>query len=142
MRCYQSGPEWSRDRWQWRGSLRSQRSSITGASLSDCFVSYRVHSLGETYPFVEIESVYSTAPAVWARRKRAQKKSYHCTLFIQFCKYSNKSTYIFDNNGRILRTYRQKKKKELNHKGIICQEISVDALKGLKAGKECDRFLI
>ena len=41
-----------------------QSSSITGASPSDCFVSYLGHSLGEGfYPSAEKQSVYSTAPA-------------------------------------------------------------------------------
>ena len=43
-----------------------QSSSITKASPSDCLVSYPDHSLGESYPFAEIQSVYSTAPADWA----------------------------------------------------------------------------
>ena len=38
-----------------------QRSSITGASPSDCFKSYTGHSLGESFSFVEIQSAYSTA---------------------------------------------------------------------------------
>ena len=32
---------------------------------SDCLVSYLGHSLGGSYPFAEMESVYSTAPADW-----------------------------------------------------------------------------
>ena len=43
-----------------------QRSSITGASPSDCFVSYRGHSLRRgSYPSAEMQLVYSTAPADW-----------------------------------------------------------------------------
>ena len=46
------------------GVLRiTQSSSITGTSRSDCLVSYRGHSLGESYPSAEIQSAYSTAPA-------------------------------------------------------------------------------
>ena len=44
-----------------------QRSCITGASPSDCLASYVGHSLGESYPSPEMQSVYSTAPANWAR---------------------------------------------------------------------------
>ena len=41
-----------------------QTSSITGASPSDCLVSYRGHSLSEwSYPSAEKKSVYITAPA-------------------------------------------------------------------------------
>ena len=39
-----------------------QCSGITGASPSDCLVSYPGHSLGESYPSAEIQSVYLTAP--------------------------------------------------------------------------------
>ena len=39
-----------------------QSSSITGALSSDCLVSYLEHSLGESYPWAEMQSVYSTAP--------------------------------------------------------------------------------
>ena len=42
-----------------------QTSSITGISPSDCLVSYPGHSLGESYPWAEKQSVYSTAQAVW-----------------------------------------------------------------------------
>ena len=45
------------------GVLRiPQSSSIT--ETSNCFGSYAVHSLGESYP--SAESVYSTAPTDWA----------------------------------------------------------------------------
>ena len=40
-----------------------QSSSITGASSPECLVSYPGHSLGETYPSAEMQSVYSLAPA-------------------------------------------------------------------------------
>ena len=41
----------------------TQSSSITGASPSDCLVSYPGHALGWSYPSAEMQSVYSTAPA-------------------------------------------------------------------------------
>ena len=40
-----------------------QNSSITGASQSDCLVSYPGHSLGESYPSAEMQSVYSASPS-------------------------------------------------------------------------------
>ena len=43
-----------------------QSSSITKASPSDCLVPYPGHSLEESYPWSEIQSVYSTTPANWA----------------------------------------------------------------------------
>ena len=41
-------------------------SSITGVSPSDLLVSYPRHLLGESYPYAEMQSVYSTVPADWA----------------------------------------------------------------------------
>ena len=43
-----------------------QSSSITEASQSDCLESYLWHSLGEYYPSVKMNSVYSADPADWA----------------------------------------------------------------------------
>ena len=40
-----------------------QSSSITEASSSDGLVSYSGHTLGESYPSAEMQSVYSIAPA-------------------------------------------------------------------------------
>ena len=42
-----------------------QSSSVTGTSLSDHLLSYPGHFLG-SYPFAEIQSVYSSAQADWA----------------------------------------------------------------------------
>ena len=44
-----------------------QISSITEASSSDCLASYQGHSLGESYPSAEMQSVYSAAPVDQAR---------------------------------------------------------------------------
>ena len=44
-----------------------QSSSFTEASPLDCLVSYPGHSLGESYPSAEIQSVYYTVPADWAK---------------------------------------------------------------------------
>ena len=43
--------------------------SITGSSPADCLVSYSEHSLWGSYPFGEVQSVYSTAPTDWAKSK-------------------------------------------------------------------------
>ena len=43
-----------------------QSLSITRASPLDCLMSYPVDSLGRSYPSVEMQSVYFTAPADWA----------------------------------------------------------------------------
>ena len=42
-------------------------SAFPKASPSDCLVSYPGHLLGESYPFAEMQSVYSAAPADWSK---------------------------------------------------------------------------
>ena len=44
-----------------------QNSSITETSPWDCLASYPGHSLEGSYPSAEVQSVYSTAPANWAK---------------------------------------------------------------------------
>ena len=70
-----------------------QSFSITGTTLSDCLVSYPRHSLGESYPSAEKQSVYSTAPANWARRLKGfirfprewvQKWTFECNWSLNF----------------------------------------------------------
>ena len=46
-----------------------QSSKITEASPSDSFVSYPGRLQEESYPFAEIQSVYSTVPADWTEVK-------------------------------------------------------------------------
>ena len=48
------------------GVLYIPQSSRTGASPSDCLLSYLGHFWGESYPFAEMQTVYSSAPADWA----------------------------------------------------------------------------
>ena len=49
------------------GILRiPQSSSITEASPPNNLVSYTGHSLAESYPSTEMQSVYSVAPGDWA----------------------------------------------------------------------------
>ena len=56
-----------------------QSSSITGASVSDCLVSYPGHLSrgGGGYPSVEMHSVYSTAPANWTSKVSGSKSPQH-----------------------------------------------------------------
>ena len=44
-----------------------QSSNITGASPSNGLISYLGHTLGKFYFSTEMQSVYSVAPADWAR---------------------------------------------------------------------------
>ena len=56
----QSGPRSDRN----EGVHRiTQSSSLTGISQSNCLVSYSGHSLGESLPSTEVQSMYSTALA-------------------------------------------------------------------------------
>ena len=49
-----------------KGVLRvAQSTIISGTSSSDGLVSYKGHSLAESYPFAEMPSVYSTAQTGW-----------------------------------------------------------------------------
>ena len=62
--------------------LIPQSSSITGTLPSDCLVSYPGHSLGESYPSAEKQSVYSTALANWAKEAWLSHKLYiHICIF-------------------------------------------------------------
>ena len=51
-----------------------QSVSITGASPSDCSVSYPRTSLG--YPSAEMQSVYSTAPINWAKENDCRTRTH------------------------------------------------------------------
>ena len=54
-----------------KGILRiAQSFSIAGASQSDGLVSYPGHSLEESYPSAEIQSVNSATPTDWAWNKK------------------------------------------------------------------------
>ena len=50
-----------------------QSSSIIRASPSDFVVSYIGHTLGESYPYAEMQSEYSVTPANWARDHSSTK---------------------------------------------------------------------
>ena len=52
--------------------------SITGASPPDCLVPYPRHSLAESYPIAEMQSMYSLPPADCAQSLKA-------TLYLQPC---------------------------------------------------------
>ena len=66
------------------GVLRiPQSSSITGISPSDCLVSYSGHLWRESYLSAEMQSVYPTAPADWARMShRTIKQFKKCSVIV------------------------------------------------------------
>ena len=55
----QSRPQSNDNEWVFR---ISHSTSITEASPSDCFVSYAGHSVRESFPSADMQSVYSTTP--------------------------------------------------------------------------------
>ena len=50
-----------------------QNSCISGASSPNCLVSCTGHSLRESYPPAEMQSVYSIAPVDWATKKKEKQ---------------------------------------------------------------------
>ena len=46
-----------------------ERSSIIGASQSECLISYSGHSLGVSHSGAEVQSVYSTVSGNWTEIK-------------------------------------------------------------------------
>ena len=67
IRCYHSRPEWTWEQWQWRGALHSPKPQHHWNLTIRLFSVISGHSLGRSYPYAEKQSVYSTAPADWAR---------------------------------------------------------------------------
>ena len=63
----------------------------TGATPSDCLVSYPEHSLGELYLSAEMQSVYSTAPADWDENT-VQNSAKNCLLSVSIPTGSNQSS--------------------------------------------------
>ena len=75
IRCYHSGPEWTWERWQWRGTPHSPKLQHCWNLTIRLFSVISGHSLGgESYPSEEMQLVYSTAP-VW------YKCIMHCQWF-------------------------------------------------------------
>ena len=56
------------------GVVHIPQSSKAGTSPLDCLVSYPGHSSRGSYPFAEMQVVYSTAPADRAKRQKGKKK--------------------------------------------------------------------
>ena len=49
------------------------RASITGTSSSDCLVLNQGQSYGKSYSSADMQTVYSTAPAKWAKNSSFSK---------------------------------------------------------------------
>ena len=76
----------------------SQSFSITGASPSDCLVSYPRHLLGELFSSAEMQSVYSAAPADCANGMLANMMNYDVIVSkfkLQSCYYVHFQTNFF-----------------------------------------------
>ena len=82
-----------------------QSSNITGASPSDCLVSYPAHTLGESYSSAVIQSVYSTASAdraiqtfrIWFNIDQIPFyiQCYRCTTLLSTYNTDNSYWYFF-----------------------------------------------
>ena len=68
IRCYYSGPEW--ERWQWRGTPNSPKLQHYWTLTIRLFRVISRTLVRESYRSVEMQSVFSTAPADWAIRRR------------------------------------------------------------------------
>ena len=85
-----------------------QGSRFTGASPSYCVVSYSKHSLGKSYSPAEIQLMYSTIPADWAkllmeemfdpRSKNIQRVKHYQTYFFLEEHLKLKVKHFFKNN--------------------------------------------
>ena len=80
------------------GVLRiPQSSNITGASSSDCLVSYPGHLLERgSYPSAEVQSMYSTVPADWAIHRVKCKNSFISYNLVEhkYAVYMSKQFYF------------------------------------------------
>ena len=106
-------------------------SAFPKAPASDCLVSYSGHSLGESYPCAEKQSVYSTAPADWAKR-------YNHVIFIFSGNWLGQTKYksrrrLFRNNWNHKTTYKKRtefgiKKKLINQSIHILSDYKITFL--------------
>ena len=65
IRCYHSRPEWTRERWQWKGTPHSSKPQHY-QNIRLFSVISRTHVGGWSYPSAEKQSVYSKSPFDWA----------------------------------------------------------------------------
>ena len=65
--CYDYGPEWTWERWQWRGTPHSQRLQHCWNFTIRLFTVLSRTLMGGSYPSAAKQSVYSSAPADWAK---------------------------------------------------------------------------
>ena len=94
--CYHSGPEWTWDQWQWRGSLHSPKVyHHRNLTIRIFTVILPGHSLWGFYPSAEVQSVYSAALADGATGHSlsggaypsAEKQSEYCTALNRLGNY-------------------------------------------------------
>ena len=102
IRCYHSGLEWTWERWQWRGTPHSPKlQHYWNLTIRLFSVISRTLVGGGGYPSAEVQSVYSTAPADWAKQWGFGFKPF---FTIQ---YSKVSTYFSMYHGKFFTLKRQ-----------------------------------
>ena len=92
--CYHSGPERTWERWQLRGTPHSPKLQHCWNLTIRLFRVISGHSVGESYPSAEKQSVYSTASANWATQRKKEiilPQGHHPSL--RFC---HRSTRIYN----------------------------------------------
>ena len=84
IRFFHFWPQSTWERWQWRLLRITQRSTITAISPLDCLVIYLGHSLGASYLFAELQSVYYKGQAnlVFEKKRIFQTKNIFSTMSI------------------------------------------------------------
>ena len=113
IRCYHSGPQWTWEQWQWRGTLHSPKlQHHWNLTIRLFIVISRTLVGGGSYSSAEKQSMNSTAPADWAiwdlwKLKRIptfyikNKESYHTCMNIinetSIYKYSFLSLILINN---------------------------------------------
>ena len=77
IRCYHSGPEWTWEQWQRRGTLHfSQLQHYWNLTITVFSILYSTF-VRRSSPFAEMQSVYSTAPADYKSALIFAPKTYY-----------------------------------------------------------------
>ena len=88
IRCNHSGPESTREQWKWRVLHIPQNFSFTGASRSDCFVSYPRRLLGGGFTRQQWNSGYILSPQpIGQGNIRGLMWTWWCRGCLCICKY-------------------------------------------------------
>ena len=71
IRCYDSGPEWTQEQWEWKSTPHSPKLKDWNLTIWLHTVTSWTFNSGMSHPSAGMQSVYSTAPAslaLWVGR--------------------------------------------------------------------------